>query len=196
MVYLPLKLVTSVFPSVLPYSFNLATEMPLGEFSFELILLQVILPTVLEQSVAAQFLKSFVIQWCKIVGRILGLAEYLLPLNVLLDLPADAVVQNVIPPANVEADNDADDDTDDSDSYESGEEELQLAPPDPALGVAPLVAPALPLLQNNNHGDNFIKPSYFGIRILTLLFLLSVTGVLTSFALFVLPGKLFLYRFQ
>uniref|UniRef100_A0AC34FFM4 RING-CH-type domain-containing protein n=1 Tax=Panagrolaimus sp. ES5 TaxID=591445 RepID=A0AC34FFM4_9BILA len=194
MVYLPLKMIQLILPSVLPYSFNLATEMPLGEFSFELILLQVILPTVLEQSVAAQFLKGFVILWCKHVGSLLGLAEYLLPRNVLLGLPADAVVvvQNVAPVeanlneinANVADDTDSNDSEDDEEEVDGGND---VDVPDAAV-PAPLPVVA-PFLQNNvdNTGDDFVKPSYFGIRILTLLFCLSVTGVMVSFLLIVLP---------
>jgi E3 ubiquitin-protein ligase MARCH6 len=190
MIYLPLKLIQLLLPSILPYSFNLASEMPLGEFSFELILLQIILPTVLEQSVAAQFLKGFVILWSKYVGGMLGLDEYLLPRNVLLGLPPDVVVPNVIPiEANPENDNNNGDDTD---SNEEGDEENDVDVPDAAAAVAPpppVVAPLAPFLQNTPQGtgDNFVKPSYFGIRILILLFCLSVTGVLISFTMFVLP---------
>lgn len=59
--------------------FLLFSETPISELSLELVLLQVILPALLEQSHVRQFLKVLVKFWCECVGKILNLRSYLLP---------------------------------------------------------------------------------------------------------------------
>ena len=183
MVYLPLRLILATVPSVLPYAFTLSNESPLGEFSFELILLQFILPSVLEQASTAAILKAFVIQWCKIVGGWLGLAEYLLPRNVLLDMAVENV-PIIDPPADDNASDDGSDDSDDSDDNSDNEElEDQQA--------APMVRQEnddRQLLRNVH--DDFPRPQYFGIRILVLLGALAITAIAVSFGIFVIPVTL------
>uniref|UniRef100_A0A915CR39 RING-type E3 ubiquitin transferase n=1 Tax=Ditylenchus dipsaci TaxID=166011 RepID=A0A915CR39_9BILA len=78
-VYFPLKLIRSTFPSILPYVFTATADTPLGEFSLELILLQIVMPTILEYSKAFSILKRLVRLWCRVVGGWLGLDSYLLP---------------------------------------------------------------------------------------------------------------------
>lgn len=63
-------------------SSNPFSETPLSELSLELLLLQVVLPALLEQSHARQALKVVAKWWCFGVGRLLGLTEYLLPAEV------------------------------------------------------------------------------------------------------------------
>lgn len=180
MVYLPLRSILAIVPSVLPYAFTLSNESPLGEFSFELILLQFILPSVLEQASTAAVLKAFVIQWCKTVGGWLGLAEYLLPRHVLLDMPADAVPV-IDPPVDGNA---SDDGSDDSDEDNSDNEELE------DQQIIPLVQQGNDRQLLANVHDDFPKPKYFGIRILVLLGALAVTAIAISFGMFVIPVTL------
>ncbi|CAD5209375.1 unnamed protein product [Bursaphelenchus xylophilus] len=77
-IYAPLRLIKVVVPSVLPYSFR-SSDAPLSEFSMELLLLQVVLPTLLENAKAYNILKVIVRFWCDTVGRMLKLNTYLLP---------------------------------------------------------------------------------------------------------------------
>ncbi|KAI1724776.1 RING-variant domain-containing protein [Ditylenchus destructor] len=81
-VYFPLRLIRGIFPSTLPYVFTATVDAPLGEFSFELIVLQIVMPTVLEHSKAYSVLKRVVRLWCRIVGGWLKLDSYLLPARV------------------------------------------------------------------------------------------------------------------
>nr|CAD2169699.1 unnamed protein product [Meloidogyne enterolobii] len=78
-VYLPLRLINWGHPSTLPYVFSGSADTPLVEYSFELVLLQVIMPTILEYSKAFSLLKRAVRFWCRIIGGWLQLDSYLLP---------------------------------------------------------------------------------------------------------------------
>ncbi|CAD6184168.1 unnamed protein product [Caenorhabditis auriculariae] len=79
--YVPLKLIQKVLPSVLPYNVSMSADTPLSELSLELLILQVVLPTILEQAHGRTFLKIAVRQWCRLVGRVLKLDRYLLSDN-------------------------------------------------------------------------------------------------------------------
>ncbi|XP_022251567.1 E3 ubiquitin-protein ligase MARCH6-like [Limulus polyphemus] len=78
MVWVPVQLIRKVFPEFLPYNVVLSSETPVSELSLELILLQVVLPAVLEQGHTRQWLKSFVRGWCIAVSYVLELRSYLL----------------------------------------------------------------------------------------------------------------------
>ncbi|VDD86927.1 unnamed protein product, partial [Enterobius vermicularis] len=78
-VYVPLCIISRFFPFVLPFNFTLASETPLGELSVELLVLQIVLPALLEQTHARNLLKVIVLLWCKFFGRLLSLEHYLLP---------------------------------------------------------------------------------------------------------------------
>ncbi|XP_076322286.1 LOW QUALITY PROTEIN: E3 ubiquitin-protein ligase MARCHF6-like [Tachypleus tridentatus] len=78
MVWVPVQLIMKVFPEFLPYNVVLSSETPVSELSLELILLQVVLPAVLEQGHTRQWLKSFIRGWCIAVSCVLELRSYLL----------------------------------------------------------------------------------------------------------------------
>ncbi|EPB69281.1 hypothetical protein ANCCEY_11627 [Ancylostoma ceylanicum] len=61
---------------------SLSADTPLSELSLELLILQVVLPALLEQTQARFLLKTMVMWWCVHVGGALSLDRYLLP-----DLP-------------------------------------------------------------------------------------------------------------
>ncbi|KAM3720699.1 E3 ubiquitin-protein ligase [Dirofilaria immitis] len=81
LVYVPLCFITRYIPSVLPFNLSLAAETPLSELSLELLVLQVVLPALLEQTHARTILKAVVRTWCCIFGRLLQLEHYLLPME-------------------------------------------------------------------------------------------------------------------
>ncbi|VDM78462.1 unnamed protein product, partial [Strongylus vulgaris] len=81
-VYLPLVIVQKLYSSLLPYNMSLSADTPLSELSLELLILQVVLPALLEQTQARFLLKTIVMWWCVHVGGALSLDRYLLP-----DLP-------------------------------------------------------------------------------------------------------------
>lgn len=78
MLWLPIRIIKLLMPSFLPYTVSLNNESQVNELSLELLLLQVILPALLEQSHTRVWLKSFVRWWCKIIAWILNLHSYLL----------------------------------------------------------------------------------------------------------------------
>ncbi|XP_039285179.1 E3 ubiquitin-protein ligase MARCHF6 [Nilaparvata lugens] len=79
MLWLPVRVLRLVWPAFLPYTVALQTESTqVSELSLELLLLQVILPTLLEQSHTRLWLKATVRAWCRAVSHLLDLKSYLL----------------------------------------------------------------------------------------------------------------------
>lgn len=78
-VWLPLRLMKKFTPSLLPYNISMQhADLPTTEISMELIILQVVLPALLEQGYTKQFVKWCVRLWCKGVSYLLGIGSYLL----------------------------------------------------------------------------------------------------------------------
>ncbi|KAK6045688.1 zinc finger, C3HC4 type [Cooperia oncophora] len=75
-VYVPLCIVQKLYPSLLPYNMSLSADTPLSELSLELLILQVVLPALLEQTQARFLLKAMVLWWCVHIGRALSLDRY------------------------------------------------------------------------------------------------------------------------
>ena len=76
-----------VFKQISAYSPYLCTssDSPMSELSLELLLLQVVLPALLEQGYTRLWLKNLVRYWCIAVSMLLDLRSYLLgdePLHV------------------------------------------------------------------------------------------------------------------
>ncbi|CAB3259650.1 unnamed protein product [Arctia plantaginis] len=78
MLWLPIRVIKYVLPGFLPYAVAVHTEAPVNELSLELLLLQVILPALLEQSHTRTWLKAGVRAWCACAAGALGLRSYLL----------------------------------------------------------------------------------------------------------------------
>ncbi|CAH3042084.1 unnamed protein product [Pocillopora meandrina] len=84
MMYLPVRLIKWLFPSFLPYNVQLFSEVPVSELSLELLLLQVVLPALLEQGHTRQWLKNVMRGWAVAAAFVLNLRSYLLG-----DVPLD-----------------------------------------------------------------------------------------------------------
>ncbi|GBP15771.1 E3 ubiquitin-protein ligase MARCH6 [Eumeta japonica] len=78
MLWLPIRVIKFMLPGFLPYAVAVHTEAPVSELSLELLLLQVILPALLEQSHTRTWLKTGVRAWCSAAAALLGLRSYLL----------------------------------------------------------------------------------------------------------------------
>uniref|UniRef100_A0A0A9XZ87 E3 ubiquitin-protein ligase MARCHF6 n=2 Tax=Lygus hesperus TaxID=30085 RepID=A0A0A9XZ87_LYGHE len=78
MLWVPIRILRYVFPNFLPYVVAMQTEAQINELSLELLLLQVILPALLEQSHTRAWLKSLIRVWCKAVSYLLNIKSYLL----------------------------------------------------------------------------------------------------------------------
>ncbi|CAH2039826.1 unnamed protein product, partial [Iphiclides podalirius] len=78
MLWLPIRVIKYTLPGFLPYAVAVHTEAPVNELSLELLLLQVILPALLEQSHTRTWLKAGLRAWCACAAGALGLRSYLL----------------------------------------------------------------------------------------------------------------------
>nr|CAH7717769.1 unnamed protein product [Callosobruchus chinensis] len=78
MLWLPIRILKATLPQFLPYTVSLNNDTQVNELSLELLLLQVILPSLLEQSHTRVWLKSLVRNWCRVVSWILNIHSYLL----------------------------------------------------------------------------------------------------------------------
>ncbi|KAK2579697.1 hypothetical protein KPH14_011044 [Odynerus spinipes] len=91
MLWLPIKLLRWAWPGFLPYTVTVQSEAQVSELSLELLLLQVILPALLEQSHTRTWLKALIRGWCRVVAWMLDLESYLLSDQV--DEPGPAVIE-------------------------------------------------------------------------------------------------------
>lgn len=78
MLWLPVKLLRWAWPGFLPYTVTVQSEAQVSELSLELLLLQVILPALLEQSHTRTWLKALIRGWCRVVAWMFDLQSYLL----------------------------------------------------------------------------------------------------------------------
>ncbi|XP_072268063.1 E3 ubiquitin-protein ligase MARCHF6 isoform X5 [Pyxicephalus adspersus] len=78
MLWLPIRIIKQFLPTFLPYNVMLYSDAPVSELSLELLLLQVVLPALLEQGHTRQWLKGLVRAWTVTAGYLLDLHSYLL----------------------------------------------------------------------------------------------------------------------
>ncbi|PVD21136.1 hypothetical protein C0Q70_19302 [Pomacea canaliculata] len=78
MLWLPVRVIRKVLPGFLPYHVMLSSDAPVSELSLELLLLQVVLPALLEQGHTRQWLKRLVAAWTVGVAWLLDLRSYLI----------------------------------------------------------------------------------------------------------------------
>uniref|UniRef100_A0A673AW88 RING-type E3 ubiquitin transferase n=1 Tax=Sphaeramia orbicularis TaxID=375764 RepID=A0A673AW88_9TELE len=78
MLWLPVQIIKLLFPDFLPYNVMLFSDAPVSELSLELLLLQVVLPALLEQGHTRQWLKQLIHAWTFTAGYALDLHSYLL----------------------------------------------------------------------------------------------------------------------
>ncbi|KAK7475538.1 hypothetical protein BaRGS_00033227 [Batillaria attramentaria] len=78
MLWLPVRVIRKVFVGFLPYHVMLSSDAPVSELSLELLLLQVVLPALLEQGHTRQWLKRLVAVWTVGVAWLLDLRSYLI----------------------------------------------------------------------------------------------------------------------
>ncbi|KAB0793899.1 hypothetical protein PPYR_13519 [Photinus pyralis] len=78
MLWLPVRILRSLFPTFLPYTVSVTNDAQVNELSLELLLLQVIIPALLEQSHTRIWLKGLIRTWCRAVAWVLNIHSYLL----------------------------------------------------------------------------------------------------------------------
>ncbi|XP_074644624.1 E3 ubiquitin-protein ligase MARCHF6-like isoform X2 [Tubulanus polymorphus] len=91
MLWMPVKFLKKVCPSFLPYNVVLSSDAPVSELSLELLLLQVVLPALLEQGHTRIWIKGLVKGWVIAMSWLLDMRSYLLG-----DVPINEDDDNVI----------------------------------------------------------------------------------------------------
>lgn len=137
MLWLPIRVLKWLLPNFLPYTVSLNDETQINELSLELLLLQVILPALLEQSHTRVWLKGLVRNWCRAVSWLLNIHSYLL---------GDAEVKPAVP-----VDNGA---GGDGQNRRNGARRADQNLPEPAAGLG-AVHQALHMLEPPTGTENF-----------------------------------------
>lgn len=78
MLWLPVKMLRTVWPNFLPYTVIVHSDAQVNELSLELLLLQVIIPSLLEQTHTRVWLKGLIRTWCRAISWMLNINSYLL----------------------------------------------------------------------------------------------------------------------
>lgn len=81
MIWFPVMIVKHLMPDLLPYNVSLSTsssDSPVSELSLEFLLLQLVLPALLDHGHLRQWLKVLIRTWCVVVAYFLDLRSYLL----------------------------------------------------------------------------------------------------------------------
>ncbi|XP_053739411.1 E3 ubiquitin-protein ligase MARCHF6-like isoform X1 [Synchiropus splendidus] len=78
MLWLPIRIIKLFSSNFLPYNVMLYSDAPVSELSLELLLLQVILPALLEQGHTRRWMKQLIHAWTYTAGYMLDLHSYLL----------------------------------------------------------------------------------------------------------------------
>ncbi|GMT27208.1 hypothetical protein PFISCL1PPCAC_18505 [Pristionchus fissidentatus] len=164
-VFAPLQLIDKFLPGVLPYNMSLTAETPLSELSVELLILQVVLPALLEQTQARVMIKALVKVWCEWVGRALELDDYLLPFEEDEGIPLGGEQPRA-----------------------AGDDPAAAGAAAAAGGGLAAEHQALLLVRDPaTPSSPYVKPPYFAARIVALLAALAVTTVFASLVCFVGP---------
>ncbi|XP_019629524.1 PREDICTED: E3 ubiquitin-protein ligase MARCH6-like [Branchiostoma belcheri] len=169
MLYVPIQVIKWAFPTFLPYHVMLSSDAPVSELSLELLLLQVVLPALLEQGHTRQWLKSMVKVWTVGTAWMLNLRSYLLG-----DVPVEEVQgvlirgEDNVQPGNNPAPAGANNiDLQDGGLHAAHQAILQQAGP---IGFQP-----------------YKRPRWFAFRLVLLVFLMCETLAFTSFVGLTLP---------
>ncbi|XP_067651027.1 E3 ubiquitin-protein ligase MARCHF6-like [Haliotis asinina] len=181
MLWLPVRVIRKLFPTFLPYHVMLSSDAPVSELSLELLLLQVVLPALLEQGHTRLWLKGLVRGWTLGVAYLLSLRSYLI--GDIQFQEGDDVVHGdhpVPPPPPPPAQNNA-----------AAAGAPPQAPPQPPQQVPGegLGAAHQAMLQGGGPTgfQPYIRPTLFTVKVILLVVLMCVTLFGASLVSLVLP---------
>jgi len=187
MLWLPVRLIKLVVADFLPYNVSISSETPVSELSLELLLLQVVLPALLEQGHTRSWLKTAVAYWSRIMSSALGLRSYLIG-----DVPLVQGDDGI-----VEGDPGIDEQVPAPQAGDNGEGAAVVPPPllqqdGPDLANGGLGAAHQAMLQGGGPTGfmPYKRPTYFLLRLLLLLAAMCVTLFITSVAGYLIPVAL------
>ncbi|BFZ13209.1 hypothetical protein BsWGS_16248 [Bradybaena similaris] len=174
MLWLPIRVIRMVFPGFLPYRVVVSSEAPVSELSLELLLLQVVLPSLLEAGHTRAMLKKLVEGWSKAMAWLLDLRSYLIG-----DVPLDG--EDV---ANIVQGNEPQNPPD------ARQNNAGPAAPPPAQDLGEGLGAAHQAMLQGGGPTGFQpykRPSFFAARIFALLIMMCLTFFLASTVSLVLP---------
>ncbi|XP_023678192.1 E3 ubiquitin-protein ligase MARCHF6-like isoform X2 [Paramormyrops kingsleyae] len=162
MLWLPIRIIKLVVPNFLPYNVMLYSDAPVSELSLELLLLQVVLPALLEQGHTRQWLKGLVRAWTVTAGYLLDLHSYLL--------------------------GDQEESDDDGQQQANNNQQVRNEEAAPAVGEGLHAAHQAILQQGGPVGfQPYRRPVRFPFRIVLLIAFMCVTLLATSLICLTLP---------
>ena len=146
-----------------------AETSPVGELSLEFLLLQLVLPALLDHGHLRQWLKSMIRNWCLLVSCLLGIRSYLLGDVAEQAAPANGaqgLAHQQAPLAQEEEDleDDGHDEENDDDLDEEVEED-----------------------EEDSQNQPYLKPCFFPVRIVLLLLLVAVSILVSGVLLLSVP---------
>ncbi|XP_012995203.1 E3 ubiquitin-protein ligase MARCHF6 [Esox lucius] len=167
MLWLPIRVIKLVLPAFLPYNVMLYSDAPVSELSLELLLLQVVLPALLEQGHTRQWLKGLVRAWTVSAGYLLDLHSYLL---------------------GEQEDNEANQPVNNNNNPAPGHHNNNNDNPAPAVGEGLHAAHQAILQQGGPVGfQPYHRPPRFPFRIVLLIGFMCVTLLVASLMCLTLP---------
>ncbi|CAH1107163.1 unnamed protein product [Psylliodes chrysocephalus] len=159
MLWLPIRILKVLLPTFLPYTVSLNNnDSQVNELSLELLLLQVILPALLEQSHTRIWLKGLVRSWCRVVAWALNIHSYLL----------------------------GDNDKKESQEGEQNGNNQQQNQPEVGAGLG-AVHQALFMMEPPIGFQPYVRPSFFIARLVGLLVSICISLVLSSLIALTVP---------
>jgi len=195
MLWVPIRLLQTAMPKFLPYHIVNSTDTQVSEYSLELLLLQVIMPCLLEQNHARQWLLYGLKMWCLAVSWLLGLRSYLLG-----DVASSSETGEGHAHHNDEGViGDMDDNEERGDAAPAAAQDVN-APMGVAFRNGGLGAAHQALLQREGPAgyQPYLRPSFFIVRIVLLLVIMCISLSLASTIFLTLPvwiGRLLMETF-
>lgn len=177
MLWFPVRMIRKVFPGFLPYHVMLSSDAPVSELSLELLLLQVVLPALLEQGHTRKWLKGLVRGWTVGVAWLLNMRSYLVG-----DVPFqdnDYVIQGDAAAAAAPAANN---------QNEAAQNNPPPAPPPQPQGAG-LGAAHQAMLQGGGPigFQSYKRPRFFYFRVVLLVILMCMTLFAASLVCLIMP---------
>lgn len=186
MLHLPTLFIKKFLPSFLPYHVTVSADAPLSELSLELLLLQVVLPALLEHGYMRQWLKTSIKSWCIGVANILDLRSYLLG-DIPLEDDGDGTEEGNVEEAAEEVEEDeAGEDVDEDDEDDEVEERNEGQAPAAGEGLG-AEHQALLHMAGPTGFQPYRRPTFFAVRLILLVLILATTLFVVSSVSLVVP---------
>lgn len=181
--FIPSRIISSIFPSFLPLNLTIASSInPIREIQLELILLQFVVPTLLEHGNSRVGLKFVVRHWATVSSTIFGLQSYLLDKAQTGGDVVD-VHENVIRHIPRGGDDQPPDPVAEREDDQQGHNEAPAPDPEgpvydgPAQVLGPGFAPFKP----------YLRPHFFYLRMVAFLLFTGAVSVSVSVLAITLP---------